>query len=531
MFRRWLDRSRKLILPLLNVAALVLIGLIYFLGIRSERTGFVRDVIDPGFRKLSDPVLNAFRGKPPPVARLSLELDSAAWDSLNGLVGSAMQRGSVSREGNTAFAGLLRTGETELPVVVALREGDLDPGDDRFWPLHVRALPGDTILKMQTFDVIPITDEAPLWSILLSALLKDQGNATLEQAVAEVGLNGKDMGLCMLQGRPDPTMLTAWSRGSGPVLRFDDAMLWDSRVAMAQRRFPSTPPPQGDWFSAPLLLQATDGNVLNRRAQQAIAKMEAFRSGALPASSVFDTPHMARLLALCDLLGTQHAVDWWDLRFLVDSITEKFVPIPLHTSERSAIRSIMATQVLAPGSPIAQGRELVDRVLTDPFMEAAYLAYLDTFSTPGWWELALARTAANWEPARIVVHAEYPRIDLDRSVIEHGRTVIRQTLEPTELVLAYMRDASDPSDGIAVANVHALSVEVHGVILNNGDTVDLVPALRLLPRPKDRPLNYTILAMPRIPKGTMPVELLVRLGEPLKSRAIRIRKWSSFGAN
>ena len=32
-------------------------------------------------------------------------------------------------------------------------------------------------------DVIPITDEAPLWSILLSALLKDQGNATLEQAV------------------------------------------------------------------------------------------------------------------------------------------------------------------------------------------------------------------------------------------------------------------------------------------------------------------------------------------------------------
>ena len=91
MFRSWLDRSRKMILPLLNLAALVLIGLIYALGVRSERTGFVRDVIDPGFRKLSDPVLNAFRGKPPPVAQLSLELDGAAWDSLNVLAELAFQ--------------------------------------------------------------------------------------------------------------------------------------------------------------------------------------------------------------------------------------------------------------------------------------------------------------------------------------------------------------------------------------------------------------------------------------------------------
>ena len=178
-----------------------------------------------------------------------------------------------------------------------------------------------------------------------------------------------------------------------------------------------------------------------------------------------------------------------------------------------------------------QGRELVQRVLADPIVGSAYLAYLDTFSSPGWWELALARTADKWEPARKAVHAEYPRIDLDRTIIAHDRTVIRQTLEPTELVLAYMRDASDPSEGIAVANVHSLALEVHGIVLNNGDTLVLDHALRLLPRIKDRPLNYSILPVPQVPSSAEPTEVLVRLGTSLKSRAVRIRKWSSFGAN
>ena len=73
MVKDWKHRASRIGVPLLQIAAIVLIGLVYFLGIRSERTGFVRDVIDPGFRKLSDPVLNVFRGKPPPVADITVQ--------------------------------------------------------------------------------------------------------------------------------------------------------------------------------------------------------------------------------------------------------------------------------------------------------------------------------------------------------------------------------------------------------------------------------------------------------------------------
>jgi hypothetical protein len=530
MFDRWLGRAHKLTLPLLKLAAILLIGLVYYLGIRSERTGFVRDVIDPGFRKLSDPVLNAFRGRPPPVPQLSLVLDTVAWDSLLMLNDAALRRGSISREENTVFAGLLRTNGNEIPVVLALCEGGRRYNVEEQWPLHVRALPGDTVLGMQTFDAIPVTDATPLWSILLMALLEDQGNVTLGQAVAELSVNGSNLGLCMLQGRPDATMLMAWSRGNGPVLRFDDAMLVDARAAMAERLYPSTPPPQGDWLSAPLLLQATDGVLLNGGYERTVARMEGFRVGQIPASKVFDVAHMAKLLAMCDLLGMQRSVEWWDLRFLVDSLTEELVSIPLHTAEHAPIGSILATQLPPPGQLAAQGSELTHKVLGDPVMEASYLAYLDTFSGTGWWETALERTANQWESARKAVNAEFPRFDIDRAIIEHNRTIIRQTLEPKDLVLAYMRDSENKGEGIAIANVHSLPVEVLGVILSNGDTVNLAGAVRLAPRRKDQPLSYSVVPLPGSRLSGIPREVLVRVG-PLQTRAVRIRTWNSFGAN
>jgi len=531
MFERWPEHSRRIATPLVKVAAIVLIGLVYFLGISSERTGFVRDVIDPGFRKLSDPVLNAFRDKPPPVASIALELDSASYDSLLVLQKLALQQGRVQHDGNTLFAATVRSGDRSVPMVVGLREGLVLPVRSKHWPLHIRTLPGDTVLGMQTFDLVPVLDDTPLWSFLLHAVLREQGNVTFGQALAEVQMNGKGIGLYMLQGRPDDTAIARWAHGSGPVLRFDDDMLRDAREAMSARAFPSTPPPQGDWMAAPLLLHSSGGARNSRRAQKAVRRMEAFRSGDLSASFVFDVPHTARLLAMCDLLGTQEAMDWWNVRFLVDSITEQFIPIPLHITRHAPIANIQAEGSSEASAIRTSGGELAARLLADTTLYAQYIAYLDTFSESGWWEATKERTKLVWEPARKAVNAEYPRIDLDMTIITHDRTVILQSLEPTNLVLAYMRDAEKQPDGIALANVHSLPVEVVAVVMNDGDTIPLPAGLQLIPRKKDRPLHYIVLPLAVLHERGTPKAVLVRLAPSLPIRSVPIRSWSTFGAN
>jgi hypothetical protein len=515
--------------PLLTqLAALVLLGLVFYLGVRSERTGFVREVIDPGFRKLRDPVLNVFRAKPPRVDLIRLELPPASFDSLHALSESALKARMALAADNASLAGTLHLHDREIPVVVGLREGAAPPGRMRMWPLHVRALPGDTIMDMQTFDVLPIVDDTPLWSMLLHAMLKEAGHASLGSAIAEVKLNGKNMGLCMLQGRPDATMLSRWSRGSGPVLRFDGSLMLDGRALMEQRVFPSDPPAQVDWLSAPLMLQTTEGSRLSKRAQNAIRHMEAFRSGQVPAAEVFDTDHVARLLALCELLGTRSAVDWWNLRFLVDSISEELVPIPLHIQDHAPIGALLVEEARNVAAP---GREITERLLADPIIRGAYIAYLDTFSSPGWWEERSERTEPVLVRARHIVNAHHPEIDLDARIIAHDRTVIHQALHPRTLVLAYIRDTRSSVDGIAVTNVHTIPVELTAVVWSEGDTTTFGTPLQLAPRSRDKPLAYTLIPLHDHQASPGPVEVLVRIGPTLELHGVPIRTWSTFGAN
>ncbi|MGV3637263.1 MAG: hypothetical protein ACO1NQ_06400 [Flavobacteriales bacterium] len=296
---------------------------------------------------------------------------------------------------------------------------------------------------------------------------------------------------------------------------------------MADRPFPSSPPPQGDWLAAPLLVQGALNERNTARARRAIQRMEAFRAGSAPASEVFDTDDLARTMALCDLLGTTEALHWWNLRFLVDSVSEQLVAIPMHITGHAPISAVLAEQA-ANRSTIAGGLEFAVQALKDPVVHDMYLAFLDTMSAPGWWEVTRERTRPLWEPTVKIVKAAYPRLDLDLRVVEHDRQVIRSALEPSDLLLAYVSDTLVATDGVVLANVHALPVRIIGVVLTTGDTAKLTSALELAPRQRDQPLRYTFVPL-NVPGS--PREILARMGTSLRTRSIRIRTWSSFTAS
>ncbi|HRF80071.1 MAG TPA: hypothetical protein PL070_08290 [Flavobacteriales bacterium] len=123
---------------LLAAVALVLIGLVFYLGTRSERSGFVREVIDPGFRSLSDPVLNAFRGKPPAVAQIRIILEQADFDSLELRSERAYRDQRVLGAFNSSTTVQIEHGDSVVSATIMLREGLLNKGRQRIWPLHVR---------------------------------------------------------------------------------------------------------------------------------------------------------------------------------------------------------------------------------------------------------------------------------------------------------------------------------------------------------------------------------------------------------
>lgn len=520
----WLRaKGPRLAERLIPLVALMLLGLLYYLGIYSERTGFVEQVLDPNLKRVTNPVLNAFRGKPPAVPLLDIRLEDDAMDSLRNMRDRALEAGWVEADMAHPLPIKLYLSEGYKVATLALREGHADPLSKEDWPFHMRLVPGDTVLGMETFDLRPVQNAEPLYAWLFQQAVGEDGAPAFPIALSDLKLNGKDLGLYALEGRVDSTMLKHWGRGIGPVMRFDDGMRNQAELAMSARRYPSDPSPQSEWLSAPILASHMN-TVLSdpahaERFRGAMAALEGFRSGTLPASEVFDAKGFAHLLALSDLLGASDAMNWWNLRFLADSASGKLIPLPQRGLSGEAIRNL---QALRSGHSMRQGipsTDFIDRILMDPAVYQAYVAYLDTVSRPGWLEGLLERKAPGLASMERILVAELPGSKFELEIAEHCRTVIQQNLRPRDLVLAYPYSAGDR---VSVANVHALPVEVVALVTER-DTVALGRPLVLWPRDRDRPIVYTTL--PPLPPGKSgrPTAVVARLVGLEETRSVPIR--------
>ncbi len=530
---RWKHKLERLLGHLTPVIAFLLIGLAYYLGVRTERTGFVAEVLDPNLKRITQPVLNAFRGRPPVVQRLVIRMTQERMDSLLTIRENALEAGWLHAEENPRFPVECSYGEYAFNGLLNLRDGPAEQLALRRWPFQLRINESDTLFTMQSFDMMPVNDIGAVNSWIMQQALLDQGMLAFKHEMLELRVNTVDLGLYTLEGRTDSSLLYLWGRGRGPVMRFDDALLAGTRAAMDNRIYGSMPPPQGDWLNAPIVAAQSTimlaDPITARRHQNAVEQLEAFRAGRITPAEIFDVPSLAKLFALADILGGQEATAWWNLRFLSDSIADALVAIPQKGVAGHPIESISAMQLNAPLTFKSGSAGFQDRLFNDSVFYRHYLAHLDTFSTAGWLEGFLDRSRPGMLERERIISAEFPQEVLDTNTFIHNRTVIEQTLRPRDLVLAYTQSVQGDQRRLALANVHALPIRAVAVI-SGTDTIPLPRPVTLLPRELDKPLTYTVVNT-RLPSSEgLPERLLVHvLGLP-ELRSTTIRTWSTFVA-
>ena len=531
---RWSRKLQRLIAHLVPVIALLLIAMAYYLGIRTERTGFVAEVLDPNLKKITQPVLNAFRGRPPSVHKLMIGITDERMDSLRMIRENAIENGWLHADQNIAFTVQLSFGEYGVLATMNLLEGPSQQLAFRRWPFHLHLSDGDTLFWMSAMDLRPLDDISSLYAWLFQKALRDRGLLTYGHEMLELRLNDQDMGLYTLEGASDSATLAFWDRSPGPILRFDDALLAGAREALEVRAFPSLAPPQGDWLVAPIINARVDSVAIDaessRRYAAAVQQLEDLRSGRRRPSQVFDIPSLARLFALADLFGGQDAISWWNLRFLEDSVPANCIVVPKRTPAGEPIEAISALHLENPLSFDPRSAGFQEKLFNDSIFYRHYIANLDTFSQRGWLEGFLERIGPGLEERATIIKAEYPQEILDTMIFDHNRTIIQQTLRPKDLVLAYVQDAAGDRQRLALANVHSLPIRVVSIV-SGTDTVELPEPVVLLPRELDKPLSYTLVPA-RMPRDLGEAErILVHVLGLQELRSAAIRTWSTFEAN
>lgn len=517
----WSDRlqrhAQQLARKATPVLALLLIGLVYFLGVRSERTGFVREVLDPGLKRIAQPVLNAFRGSPPKLPLLRLVIDEALLDSLRSDAEQGPFPVIIERNGEQVNASARMAPAREA----------MDDDERPSWSISLAA--GDSVLVMGSFELRPVQDAVSLQEWLLQAALTEIGNPALPYEFVDVRVNDGRGTLHTMRAEIDPALKRAWGLGGGTVFRFDDALLRNVRGALGPRNPAIAAVPQGEWQSAPLVevpLGPIGAAPRPSRGDRAVRSLEAFRAGRAPTGNVFDLRTTARLFALSDLLGAQEACTWDRLWLVPDSTTGAITPVPMFGRALEPIRTLHVQQAAASFSA-AIGPGFIDHLFHDERYFATYMAYLDTFSAEGWLEHLLTELAPKIQVHERIVSGAFPDAHFDLGAVHEDRKLIQQLLRPADLALAFSNPGPTGKQRPAAANVHALPLQVLGMVCGP-DTILLHSGTILWPRPPGKPLEY--LPLP-LELEDVPCRLLLRMVGLTEVRSIPIRKWSTYAAD
>lgn len=525
---RWSMLLRRLEHRATPIIAVLLIGLVFFLGIRSERTGFVDEVLDPNLKRITHPVLNAFRGRPPRVTALNITLEAAAQDSLQAMQDEALTNGWFEAVDTAWVLGEAILDERSTAAFLQLQSGPIDRQLLPRWPLRIGLIPAGNAGEPSYFDLLPVNDAHPIHAALVRNALQHAGIPLLSNEIIELRINDRDQGLHTLEGRLDSTQLAAWARGPGPVLRFSDEFHRQAQRRTPELVYPADGPLGAEWLSAPILMEGYPGQVAYSTAGvRAMEALEQFRAGRRRASEVFDARSFGELLALCDILGAQETIQWWNLLFLADSTSGKLIVLPQRILAGNPINTIIArSNDTSPAFP-ARSNTFVGRSLGDPAIYTTYMEALAAHNSVDSVDTLLARSEDRREELHRIIRSEYPDVEYDRTIVDHCRAVVERLLHPEEPALVYTRENARRQRILAVANVHDLPLVAEAYVTGL-DTLFFSEPMVLAPRERNKPLAYTRITVNAAKAPTANTTLLIRLLGTSTTWYIKSRETSMF---
>jgi hypothetical protein len=514
----WLPRLRVLFTG--GIAAM-LFGAIFYLGIYSERTGFVEEVLDPGLKRITLPVLNALRSELPPVESFALLIEDADLDSMSAIRERAIDRGVLIEGKDSWFPVVIVYQDETLTGKIRLKGGLTDHLQGEKWSYRVKLDSGMRVMDCTRFSIHHPNTRNFVYEWLFHQALSLEDFPAIRYDFVKVDINGKDFGMYgfeehfdMHWGERDTTIL-------GPTMKFDDERRLMAIAEVPESANDPSLHPLAGWYVAPIKTfqqkRVLDDPIYHSQFTANEELLETFRNGNQKPSEVFDIDALGRFFALCDILGAQHAQDWRNIRFIRSKAMGKLLPVGFDGNAGERIQHIrpLRESDLIDFKPESDDG-FYDRLLTDTLFYAAYMKYAETYIQSEWLKDFLFRVEDDLNRKIQSLKSEFPRFEHSLEVFEHCRKAMERDLFPTLLLDI---QAGENPRSIRVASLNQLPVEV--LFLKHYK--DTIPLNRIiLPCDLSHPLRYDVLQLDELIGDGQDWALISRTMGTSKKRSISL---------
>jgi len=403
----------------------------------------------------------------------------------------AFETGNLFRSPDDYVPALIRHEDKTYKVKLRLKGDHVDHFDTDQWSFRIKVQGDNVIFGMKEFSIQHPKTRNYIYEWLFHYALKREGLLSLRYKFIKCTINAKYSGVYALEEHFNRNLIEFNKLRNGPVVRFNEDIFWHEltrykKIGMENfvhrkeyLEYLSSHVDafnKNELFSDPLLFS---------QYQKAINLLEAFRSGLLETSQVFDISKLAKYFAIIDLFGAWHAGIWINMRFYYNPITSRLEPIGFDGDAGDQIEILSAKQKLPD----------YGRFFEDIVFYREYMKELERISKKEYLDVFYEDVKEELDRNLKIIYKGFPFyevISID-SPYNNGE-VIAAMLHPKKGLHAYFKKSSQNKIEISVGNIQPIPIEVLSLSYKNRILCNLEKPMILNPPKPPKPTEYTDLA-------------------------------------
>ena len=403
-----------------------------------------------------------------PLQSLYIEIGADHLDSIRAKRDQALEQWILIASDADYVPATIRLGQgNPLPVNLRLKGDWADHLVGKKWSYRIQMRDGLTLLGMRVFSLQAPPTRTYLNEWLFLDSLRREDVLAVRYSFINVIQNGVYMGVYALEESFSKELFESLARREGLMIRYNEDLLWRFWAGLDNDL--STPRGVTDFH----IIDDFQSNKISSNSQllqqrdAAIGQLRAFWNNSLPSSDVFDTGTTAKFLALTDLWGANHALQWHNLRYYYNPMTTKLEPIAFDA------------QALGDGTwvelELLHGlRQTI--VLDDPYIQREYTQALWKYTDPRYLEKLKKIYEATFVNYQTALQPEY-----GSDVTEEGldalaapwdtlatrQHALRELLNPVQMAYTYLPDSNTNDLSIDIGNLLDFPLEIVGIHSNS----------------------------------------------------------------
>ncbi|MGQ0827753.1 MAG: CotH kinase family protein [Bacteroidota bacterium] len=370
------------------------------------------------------------------------------------------------------------------------------------WSFRIKIKDKDSFMGMKRFSIQHPGTRGYIYEWIYHELMKREDIIALRYKFINVSVNGKDWGIYAVEENFEEELIENNQRPKGPILRFNPDLYWADRY---NELLGSQPVAEyASYYSANIEAYRED-KILQDSTQRhhylkAMALMEGARNKKIPVDQAFDIEQLAKLHAIIDLVGGQHSIDWSDIKYYYNPVTQLLEPVAYESFTNFPANKLSGTYKFTLPDSAENYTDWHNMLFSNVVFFKAYIQQLEKISEPEYLDTFFNESNKELKNNLSILNKEFPYKKFDKQNYYNNQIMIKKLMNAPKAFHAYLKNASKTHIQIQIGPIESLPSEIHSITFGNTTLKPTAPIILTSKQPGqhvsyktyDFPLSLTI---------------------------------------